>query len=477
MRGITGPMGWLIGVFIGVVFVALGVGFILTKIIFASGADDQLAFANAEKLRAAINQACIEGTTRGNARPIDLHLAQNKPFTQPTVGSQPALPHTFFFTQFRIRGDGDPKYLLYHETFPPGEAVGWETFHDFEGSADYRIIAMVDGGQSITAEEKSAIVDEIKKQIKARYIKAKKPVVLVGNVMLTGAVDLTEGVMPGKTVDKDEESFLHNDAWDKTLTKFSFGNYYALSAVEKTLPKYNSCGADKLCLKTRAGVHALPLDEACADKYIQFVNTGSSVDAKYADFHLASPCRGNSKVKVYRDNCANALPTIDFGALWKGQPAVTLHFDKFGQCKKFVTYPLYQMNEDGTAMTTAGQHVSCLDSVAGDKSQADDVRSMECIRVEFEQKGDFCTTTNVQAEGIAGLTRYISIVNPDVIRLDFENKIKPVFDSTDYVQLNIPLSSRNVKVHAFVMEYYPPDLPLLEQLFKDFTTASWVWPF
>lgn len=95
--------------------------------------DKEVAILNTELLRAKINEACLLKPDKGVT--LDkFNLPQPKPSR---IGGI-----TDFLPAYAISGSGatDPHYVLYYESFPPGEAIGWEAYHRF----DTRFIAPFD---------------------------------------------------------------------------------------------------------------------------------------------------------------------------------------------------------------------------------------------------------------------------------------------------------------------------------------------
>ncbi len=85
--------------------------------------DKEVAVLNTELLRSKINEACL---TRQPVTLEKFSLTQPKP--------SKILGLTDFLPSFAISGSGaaDPHYVLYYESFPVGEAIGWEIYDKFE---------------------------------------------------------------------------------------------------------------------------------------------------------------------------------------------------------------------------------------------------------------------------------------------------------------------------------------------------------
>src|SRR3990167_8970834 len=108
------PVSQLIFTALSLVFLLLGLTLIITVIMFANPYDT-IAFANVEKLRAAMDQACLNP---GAEVDISFTLQQTNPSR---------LSLAFSFLPIWITNIyGDPKYTVYYEAFPPGEGTGWE---------------------------------------------------------------------------------------------------------------------------------------------------------------------------------------------------------------------------------------------------------------------------------------------------------------------------------------------------------------
>ncbi|MBI4142675.1 hypothetical protein HY480_02255, partial [Candidatus Uhrbacteria bacterium] len=110
---------------IGVVFLLLAI-FTVMAVLDMFNPREQVAIANTQKLAAAIEQACVSK----RAVTIDFELPQRKtPFS--TIVPKEA--------HFLIRHFGDPNFVVYYESFPPGEGIGWEVYQDF----DYRALIVL----------------------------------------------------------------------------------------------------------------------------------------------------------------------------------------------------------------------------------------------------------------------------------------------------------------------------------------------
>ena len=93
--------------------------------------NEQVARLNVELLRSKINEACVRGI--GNKVTLEgFSLQQVKPSKVVVVN---------LLAAYRIKGLGDPDFLLYYEAFPIGEGLGWEVYQS--NGLGYRIFAPI----------------------------------------------------------------------------------------------------------------------------------------------------------------------------------------------------------------------------------------------------------------------------------------------------------------------------------------------
>lgn len=273
---------------VSLVILLIGLALLFSIFLSAFNPYDNIAFANTEKLRAAINEACIN-----DGKIVKLNnfeLRQNIPFFTGAAGIV-----TDFIPKFILKQNGDPNYVLYYEAFPPGEAVGWEVYEDH----NYRLVT------PFAAESKSGAADlenyataQLKRFLEKRP-NAKVDGVLINNVILNDIatpefVTFQASGDPNKQASDNpfsagglqtdtslRQSFYKFGSWketDKTTGEllegdniFVFNNYLGLTTTQKSLIKYMACGDNALCLKTKKGVYKYPL-EYCSDiKNVQIV--------------------------------------------------------------------------------------------------------------------------------------------------------------------------------------------------------------
>ena len=357
--------------------IILLIGIVFLFIIFTGiveSAYEQIAFANTEKLRSAINEACFKGATAANPIEIEFELPQKLP---PQIPVLEEVLYEQLIGEFIIRPSGDPSYVLYYEMFPPGEAIGWELYHDF----GYRAIGMLPEGATLPTA--SSFLASLRTEAAGRLgtdLKDKSLDVFIGNIELTGGFD----PLTGEPTEKGYGEFFGIGEWEDD--NFIFDNYLALSPMNKTIPKYQPCGDNSLCLKTTKGVYSYPL-KYCTDRdYVQVINTN---EAKYSDFYLASPCESEGNIRIFLDDCKNSYETVP-------------------GCEEATTYPIYRYNNNN--LEKIGDHTTCLDTITDE--DVPDI-SLPCVRVVFYNKEGFCHTSNIisvipRTNPVPDLTEYIT---------------------------------------------------------------------
>jgi len=419
----------------------------------------QIAFANAELLANAMEQACLTGS----ATLDEFNFPQPTPFD--AKGFVEVLP------KMLIKAQGDPHYLLYYEAFPAGEAIGWERLVDMKT----RLIAPLPSGFTATAQQVS---EKIKSHNRS----------VTNAAEIKGYTDIQGIVYPNIILNNipDDETKVENfpgtvGTWQGNF--YAFDKYVQLPDFEKSAVKYRSCGDGNLCLKTRDGVYAIPLRQCKKNKipYIQLeydarsilqigaggaeigIASGAvyltiiassltlksilslstaalalqgtstavlgSLSYKVSDFYIASPCtlKGDetTKITITKTTCG---PSGDNN-----------------QCKKMISYPLYAWNETTRNLSKVGDHYACIDDLGLTDDQTtgpvnNNVDSVSCLNVKITTlKNNFCWTANPKMSyeplNIGFLSDFYDyfIINPS---RSVRNKIwkaiggNPVTDST-----------------------------------------------
>jgi len=361
-----------------VVIVILGAVFLLQILsgIIKTG-NEESAFASAEKLRSAINEACIRNIDDlDNAIEVELKLNQASSslaeidFAESYVG------------KFLLKMSGDdPSYILYYEMFPPGEAVGWEVYHDI----GYRAIGMLpENADYSTAGSFVTNTQALANSIAVEKPTDEKLTAFIGNVQPVSFDPTT-----GQETSRGYSEFFGLGEWEphpgKESGNFIFDNYAALSVINKTLLKYLPCGNNSLCLKTTKGIYSFPLDY-CKNieniQYIQLLDPSQGVESKYSDFYLASPCEVTAL--VYLTDCSEGITVWN----WVILP------EEEGNCKRHTSYPMYSYIPETKQFKRIGEHTSCLDMMSDEPETGE----LKCVRVLLKSKEGFCYTINVKKD-------------------------------------------------------------------------------
>lgn len=271
-------------IFIVISLLLLLMGIVLLGSIIMSSYNpyQQITFANVEKLRSTFNEVCYKNNAE--AVKVSFEMPQNTPM----------LPNIFtVIPAWIIKSSGDPNYVLYYESFPPGEANGWEVYHSFENRLLTYLPDNLEGLSAMEVEEKAReAVKKFSENNKNQPLEA----VVFTNILLsdkyrsdfiikqtkmenvkTGSEDSesqgiaqeVEFVKGGEEKTDPSQGYFGYGKWQGNF--FKFNNYASLSALEKTLIKYQLCGADSLCLKTREGIYTYPMEMCKNIKGVQLV--------------------------------------------------------------------------------------------------------------------------------------------------------------------------------------------------------------
>ena len=268
-------------------FLLLGIVLLISILMSTINPYDQTAFANVEKLRAAMNNVCLTG----NDISMSFDLPQNTPTFTSVLTVMPI---------WIIRTNGDPNYVLYYESFPPGDATGWEIYHGMQN----RLIGPLPDGYGGGDKNSNNVLDYVKNLKDAwnsRVATADIPSkdlegIIINNIVLGGersdyyfgqstqAISAGSGNNGGASggagggTSFDSPPLTYGDWRQKDSNgnpqtgdnEFVLKNYKGLTSFEKTSIKYEPCGSNSLCLKTRDGVYRFPLEQ-CKNERIKYV--------------------------------------------------------------------------------------------------------------------------------------------------------------------------------------------------------------
>ncbi len=308
---------------------------------------ENITFANVEKLKSAMEEACLRGADKTTPVIIeDLEMPQRLPgYTNIAVVRD--FVETFI-GKFYIYQTGDPAFVLYYEMFPPGEGMSWELYFNDEDIGN-RVLAIIGD------EDPEKFISDNKKLAEG-YVDNDLPVnAIISNVKLTDYFDLYKG----KEVERPSDFFGFGE-WESYKggdEKFEFKNYIGLSYLNKTLVKHMSCGNDVLCLKTTKAVYTYELKYCDDIDYIQLYDSSLGRYEPRTDFYLASPCT-MKKVKVYIDDEC--------------------------KCENSIVFDMYDYTDSG--LEPIGKHTICLDRVYG--GDAGESGKMKCLVVEWDRDAE-----------------------------------------------------------------------------------------
>lgn len=446
----------LIFVAISAVFLLLGLALIIGTLMSVNPYDS-IAFANVEKLRAAMDEVCF------TEQPVDITftLKQNAPSFTSAIEVLP---------MWVMRLYGDPKYVVYYEAFPQGEGTGWEVYHVMENRL---IVPLPAGYEGKNAED---VANYVRNLVDGwtTYRNEKLEGVIVNNIIIgpqrsdyylgaqgSNAPALDIGPSDALKSLKEYGDWKEKDDFGNIRggnNQFAFHNYRALNSFEKTAAKYIPCGENSLCFKTPAGVYRYPLKHCKGIKSVQIIydaTAGGSertlkklglttaevggtgflaylgrlkfvkfllkhpllsaissgviikqvkdllvyyVDIKIGDFAIVSPCQLKD-VRIQKGNC-NEFYYDRSGYI----------DTQFEPCRRVMTYPLYQYDaqqdgETGAKLREIGSHSACVEKIGPSIHDASRLEGYnpadKCIQV-FASTGDgYCWTKDPYKEHTA----------------------------------------------------------------------------
>ncbi len=429
-KGMDQALWWVLDVILVLLSLML-----FAAIIGSFGPDKQVAILNTELLRSKMNEACLNG----QATMSKFSLQQPKPNNM--LGAFDVLP------RFSINTGGDPQYVLYYESFPPGEAVGWEFYHNFPDrfvvAFNARNYPEMQGkletiGSSITGSDVDTFIRLMKnyeESIRIEGSSYSEKNTLVSNVILNPYMNVipTEDAKPAVELMKGVNDTGNLGAPSETNRDFfEFSSYVSLSKQEQTYIKYRSCGPYSLCLKTREGVYSFPLEQ-CRSAGIQYVQL--VYDARGHDFNdlfVGGALQGVGRIAIL--GLKKVLGLVPFlGWIMNGATGVELtkfvlklattykvsdfysvspcsldnirieRFDNCGRgggdnsCDKIVSYPVYEYSATGNDKTVkyTGNHYSCMASINDEANIITGLQNIPCLRITTNSpKNDFCFTKN-----------------------------------------------------------------------------------
>ena len=496
---------------LSVVFLLLGLTLIITVVLLFINPYDSIAFANVEKMRAAMDQACLNPA---QAVDISFTLEQNNPARVSSVLTFIPIYITNIF--------GDPKYVVYYEAFPPGEGTGWEIYHLMQN----RLLSPLPGGfEGKNSEDVAAYVNDIKNSWTAYRNHADKLEGIIVNNIIIGPrrSDYYLGEESGLPVPdagpsearKELEKYgVWKNVDDATGApsggdnQFAFTNYRALNSFGKTAAKYLPCGENSLCFKTPSGVYSYPLRYCNGIKAAQIIYDASAapqdvklkrigfdsvevfggtgimtfllkrahpvlaalsipviingardalvflVDIKTGDFAVVSPCTLKD-VRIEKNDCNN----FEY-------PGSSYFSPSFTPCTKVITYPLYQYDPGGS-LTKVGEHSACVEKIGNTIYDTSGLGGYapddQCLQVFVTNAEDYCWSKDPYKDNVLprlNLAELVRIIN-DYIGTN------PIRENTAFI--NDPATGQSVVL-------LPTDIALKKgKEFYDALDRKWWW--
>ncbi|MBI2971241.1 MAG: hypothetical protein HYY37_02360 [Candidatus Aenigmarchaeota archaeon] len=337
--------------------------------------------ADVEVLVSKINEACFReatSTTSNGPGPVEMSFDSLR---QPL----PALAdRSEFITRMTLDSNrGEPSFVLYYEMFPPGHAIGWETY---QSGFKYRAIAAINKPSPFSRSELESFTRNVDAKFRASRPDDKLDV-LIANIVLTGDINPMTGKKISEQITGDKAAPSPLGTWD--------GDYFVFkgehSLIESTFAKYLSCGDGNLCLLTSDGIKKYPLNLCTgANQPIDYVQFRIGSPKARSDFNIASPCstKPGGKVKIY-------IPKNEQGE---------------GRCLcKKIEYPIYEYDKNTETLSQKGTHTACLNYVDDQTSPLQEVAVERCVIVEFPSIADYCSAAGTGDLGPAGkgATEYI----------------------------------------------------------------------
>ncbi len=442
--------------------------FVVKAGVAALNPDEQTVLINVNLLKNKIDEACSTGYASMN----DFN------FPQPSPPRFAGLVDVF--AQIAIRTSGDPHYILYYEAFPVGEAVGWETYHDF----NYRAVSPIDlhTNTPITISDFKAqmethlqnVQNNIKAFLGTQYTSTP---VLVNNIKLSNYLNvnpLEEASRNGN----DKIKLGNAGDWKDDNKRFVFYSYNTLSSLDKSFIKYRTCDKNSLCLKTRSGVYVFPLNEACNGKYLQ-LNYDAVSTKKTAAITIAAGAAtvvgvkllaGASAATVFGKLASFIGKGLSFGirhpviagttatALFYSVSASifkntltykvsdfyaaspcrlkNLEFEREAcdsKCTKLYSYPIYDYNPLDDKVTPIGSHLTCVSGLNSDVSPNNLISNAECIKIKVsEPREGYCWTPNPTTESIEWFST--DVLKKTILEIANELGATPVYSSNTYTE-------------------------------------------
>jgi len=524
---------------LSLLFLLLGIVLIVSIIMSKANPYDSIAFANVEKLSAAMNQVCA-GSSEVS---IKFDLPQNTPALNTLFAVLPL---------WIIRTNGDPNYVLYYESYPPGDAIGWEVYQSMQNRL---VTSLPEGFEDKTQSDVDAYVNSVRDlwntqvtQNDAISLPSKNlEGIVVNNIVIGGprsdyylgegtktptSTTTTVGIGPENAL---AGAFRYGD-WksvDDNMqprdgdNAFIFNSYTTLNSFEKSAIKYEACGDNSLCFKTRSGVYRYSLDQCSNIKNIQMVYdarnraklyagagivVGAAIGCIFTGGACAAVAGGVGSAGGWAARLIRFIPFGKTVTVVAGGTAVTVGAYEAASwlygaflsykvqdfnlaspcsikemtikkadctdavliewaadqkaCTDVIRTPLYQYGIDGK-LHPAGDHYTCMEKVGSGLSSTPSGTfdsNDQCLQILVTEKADdFCWTPDPFRPTFLSDTQIFSLL----IEINQRVSVNNILENTAYI--SSPTAS------AYVLKYYPTgDL----ESWKDFVARqiSWAWP-
>ncbi len=402
------------------------------------------AVLTAEIIRGSINDVCtgLDHTTLEG-----ISLTQPKPTK--FYGFSTILP------RYQIQSSGDPNYLIYYESFPAGEAAGWDIYTGLQYRVitpfDYRkfnanklqapddIIkepADVENFMKALHQHVADAGEELKTKAEENDLQITSADVFITNIVLSDSLNVFPDQEPEKpALGKEGEGNLGKweieelpDESGKPGNKGKINNRFKLTnvvieqnALERSLIKYRPCGDNAICLKTRDTVYKFPLSSACKD--IKRIELLYDLDVQPEDIgnqlSIFIPFYNWFKIDDAAKSLIALMLTYKSSDFYLASPCKipgTIQVEKIlcgtgedpgNVCKREISYPIYSYSGgDSPVVTYEGDHYRCVENIGDNLHDVNSDDSLspnagDCIRIKVTQERpkDYCWTVEPYKEG------------------------------------------------------------------------------
>jgi len=314
-----------------------------------------------------------------------------------------------------IPGSGDPKYLVYHEAFPPGEDIAWSGWQTVSMA-----LVLVPGMKSAGGALKQGLKGGLAIGKESAIVAFEGTVAVYGT---EAAIKQTPGIIATGFKEGLTSKVLKNGV-ESAIEKGSIGvrggviaseaTKYAVSTVEKFIP----CDTNSLCVKSAFTVRsqyvqpkAVPLSAACKGTYIE-LNKLWEAGTK---FYLASPC--NVRLDIVRGKCNCALEMTELGE------------------KEMIICSQYFNTTNYPACTARGGN--CRTVCLSDQT---DIGIMDCPQSGITGGGTCCVAGTKETENFTNYQSDCIKITPHEIKTGKENFCYTPTKVFDYVATGISLA-------------------------------------